>query len=121
MKQRVRIYYTESQKAVMWERWQKGDSLHQIARLFDRPHSSIQRILAEAGGIRPTQRRRSRLALSLAEREEISRAVVKGQSMRWIAGSLGRAPSSVSRELQRNGGQAIKRAPKENAKLRNAR
>ena len=49
MKQRPRIYYTESQKALMWERWQKGDSLQQIAQLFDRNHSSIERILAETG------------------------------------------------------------------------
>lgn len=53
MKQRPRIYYTESQKALMWERWQKGESLQQIAQLFDRNHSSIERILAETGGIRP--------------------------------------------------------------------
>src|SRR4030042_4255598 len=78
MKQRPRIYYTESQRALMWERWQKGDSLQQIAQLFDRYHSSIERILAESGGIRPAQRRRSRLALTLAEREEISRAVAGG-------------------------------------------
>lgn len=110
MKYRTRIYYTESQKAVMWERWQKGESLHQIARLFDRQHGSIQRILAESGGIRPRPRCRSRLALSLAEREEISRAVAKGRSLRWIAGTLGRAPSTVSRELRRNGGQAGYRA-----------
>ena len=76
MKQRPRIYYTESQKALMWERWQKGESLQQIAQLFDRNHSSIERILAESGGIRPSPRRRSRLALTMAEREEISRAVV---------------------------------------------
>jgi IS30 family transposase len=56
MKQRPRIYYTESQKALMWDRWQKGESLQQIAQLFDRNHSSIQRILAETGGIRPAQR-----------------------------------------------------------------
>src|SRR5579863_6463515 len=110
MKYRTRIYYTESQKAVMWERWQKGESLHQIAQLFDRPHNSIRRILAEAGGIRPPPRCRSRLALSLAEREEISRAVAKGHSLRWIAGCIGRAPSTVSRELRRNGGQASYRA-----------
>jgi len=53
----------------MWERWKKDESPHQIAALFDRNHSSIQRILAESGGIRPAQRQRSRLALSLAERE----------------------------------------------------
>src|SRR4030066_212711 len=50
MKQRPRIYYTESQKALMWARWQKGASLQQIAQLFDRNHSSIERILAETGG-----------------------------------------------------------------------
>ena len=53
MKQRPRIHYTESQKALMWERWQKGESLQQIAQLFDRKHSSIQPILAATGGIRP--------------------------------------------------------------------
>jgi IS30 family transposase len=110
MKYRTRTFYTEEQKAVMWERWQKGDSLQQIAQLFDRNHSSVQRILAESGGIRPAQRRRSRLALTLAEREEISRAVVAGQSARLIATSLGRAPSTISRELKRNGGQECYRA-----------
>lgn len=110
MKQRPRIYYTECQKTLMWERWQKGESLQQIAQLFDRNHSSIQRILAEAGGIRPAQRSRSRLALTLAEREEISRAVVAGHSIRSIATSLGRAPSTISREIERNGGQGCYRA-----------
>ena len=110
MKQRPRIYYTESQKALMWERWQKGDSLHEIARLFDRHHPSIQGILAETGGIRPAQRCRSRLALTLAEREEISRAVVAGHSIRSIAASLGRAPSTISREIKRNGGHESYRA-----------
>jgi IS30 family transposase len=105
MKQRPRIYYTESQKALMWERWRQGDSLQTIAQLFGRNHSSIQRILAETGGIRPTPRCRSRLALTLAEREEISRAMVAGQSVRSIAASLRRAPSTVSREIKRNGGQ----------------
>jgi IS30 family transposase len=110
MKQRPRIYYTENQKALMWDRWQKGDSLQQIAQLFDRNHPSIQRILAESGGIRPAQRRRSRLSLTLAEREEISRAVVAGQSIHSIATSLGRAPSTISREIKRNGEQECYRA-----------
>jgi transposase, IS30 family len=79
MKYRTRTYYTEEQKSLMWDRWQKGDSLQQIAQLFDRNHSSVQRILAETGGIRPRPRRRSRLALTLAEREEISRAKVGGR------------------------------------------
>ena len=81
MKQRPRIYYTESQKALMWERWKQCDSLQMIAQLFDRNHSSIQGILAETGGIRSAQRCRSRLALTLAEREEIFRAVVAGKSI----------------------------------------
>jgi DNA-binding CsgD family transcriptional regulator len=110
MKYRTRTFYTEEQKAVMWERWQKGDSLQHIAQLFDRNHGSIQRILAESGGIRPAQRQRSKLSLTLAEREEISRAVVAGQSARSIATSLGRAPSTISRELKRNGGQECYRA-----------
>ena len=107
---RPRIHYTESQKALMWERWQKGESLQQIAQLFDRNHSSIQGILAATGGIRPAPRSRSRWALTLAEREEISRAVVAGHSMRSIAAQLGRAPSTISREIKRNGGQEGYRA-----------
>ncbi|MDQ0141799.1 IS30 family transposase [Cupriavidus necator] len=104
MKQRRRIYYTESQKALMWERWRKGESLQHIAQLFDRNHSSVQRILAETGGIQPAQRHRSRLALTLSDREEISRSIVAGLSIRSIATRLGRAPSTISRELTRNGG-----------------
>ena len=110
MKQRPRIYYTQSQIAQMWDRWQEGVSLNEIGRMFDRGHSSVQRILAETGGIRPPQRRRSRQALSLAEREEISRGIVAGRSLRSIASSLGRAPSTVSRELRRDGGRHRYRA-----------
>ncbi|HVR81540.1 MAG TPA: IS30 family transposase [Luteimonas sp.] len=110
MRQRTRIYYTESQKTLMWERWRQGNSLQQIAQLFDRNHSSIQGILAVTGGIRPATRCRSRLALTSAEREEISRAVVMGGSIRSIATLLGRAPSTISRELKRNGGQGSYRA-----------
>ena len=110
MKQRARIYYTEAQKALMWEHWKKGESLQQIAQLFDRNHSSVQRILAESGGIRPAERQRSRLALTLAEREEISRSLATGQSIRRIAEALGRAPSTISREISRNGGQTSYRA-----------
>ena len=112
MKQRPRIYYSESQKALMWDRWQKGDSMHAIARLFERGHSSVQGVLSETGGIRPAQRRRSRLSLRLAEREEISRGIVAGHSARAIAASLGRAPSTVSREINRNGGRRRYRASK---------
>ena len=107
---RPRIHYTENQRALMWERWQKGESLQQIAQLFDRNHSSVHGILAPTGGIRPAPRCRSRWALTLTEREEISRAVVAGHSLRSIAVQLGRAPSTISREIKRNGGQESYRA-----------
>jgi IS30 family transposase len=110
MKQRRRIYYSDAQKALMWERWRKGNTLHQIAQLFDRHHPSIARILSERGGIAPPPRRRSRLALTLAEREEISRGLVAGDSIRAIAEKLERAPSTISREITRNGGARNYRA-----------
>ena len=113
MKRRTRIRYTDSQKAVMWDRWQQGESLHQIARLFDRHHSSVRGILAETGGIRPSTRRRSPRSprsLSLAEREDVSRALVAGHSIRSIAAAQGRAPSTISREIRRNGGAERYRA-----------
>jgi len=110
MKYPSRIYYTETDKALMWNRWQKGESLNLIARHFGRSHSSIQGVLARTGGIRPAPRRRSRLALTLAEREEISRGVVTGHSLRSIAATLGRAPSTLSREIRRNGGRRRYRA-----------
>jgi IS30 family transposase len=94
----------------MWDRWQKGDSMNDIARLFDRYHSSIQRILSENGGVRPLPRKRSRRSLTLSEREEISRGVVTGSSLRSIAEQLGRSPSTVSREIHRNGGRRRYRA-----------
>jgi len=122
MKQRPRIYYSASQRAVIWDRWRKGETIHQIAGLFDRGHSSIQRILAESGGIRPTERRRSKLALTLSEREEISRGLVAGSSIRSIAASLGRAPSSISREIRRNGGpEGYRAAPADQAAWDRAR
>jgi hypothetical protein len=82
MKQRPRIYYTETDKALMWDRWQKGESLQTIAQLFDRNHSSIAGVLSRTGGIRPPARRRSRLALTLAEREDISRGIIAEHSVR---------------------------------------
>jgi len=112
MKYRTRIYYSAEQKNLMWDRWRAGDSTYQIARLFDRGHSSVQGILAETGGIRPRPRSRSRQALTLAEREEISRGMVAGQSLRCIALTLDRAPSTVSREVNRNGGRRHYRASK---------
>jgi len=110
MKYRTRIYYSETQKAEMWDRWQKGESLNNIARYFDRGHSSISRILAETGGIRPLKRKRTPTALTLSERETISRGLATGLSMRSIAHQLQRAPSTICREINRNGGRKYYRA-----------
>src|SRR2546427_10403859 len=105
MEYRPRIYYTEAQKALMWDRWQTGDSLETIARAFDRGHSSVQRILQESGGIRPPQRRRSRHGLTLCEREGISRGVLAGGSLRSIAASLVRGASSFRSGVRLSGSQ----------------
>ena len=110
MAYRKRIYYTASQKAEMWDRWQRGESLHEIARLFDRHHTSVRGIIAATGGIRPRERHRSRRVLTLSEREHISRGIVAGDSIRSIAMSLRRSPSTVSREIKRNGGRRRYRA-----------
>lgn len=110
MKYRQYTNYTDAQKAVMWERWQKGESLHDIAKLFDRGHSSIQRILRETGGIRPPERKRSSISLTLSEREVISRGLAMQLSVRAMASQLNRSPSTVSRELNRNGGTVCYRA-----------
>lgn len=100
MKYRTRIHYTETDKALMWQRWRQGESLQAIARLFDRNHSTIGGILARTGGIQPPPRRRSDLALTLIEREEISRGLMAGLSARAIALTLGRASCTVSRSPQ---------------------
>ncbi len=109
---RTRLYYSDKQKEEMWDRWQKGESIASIGRSFERGASSIGGIFSRAGGIRPTIRRRSRLALTLSEREEISRAIACHSSLRAIASNLGRSPSTISREINRNGGYDNYRAAK---------
>ncbi len=104
MAHRPRIRYSPAQKADIWDRWQRGESMCSIGRLFDRPSSSIFKQLMPSGGIRPPPRKRSRLALTLVEREEISRGVVSDLSLRAIATQLRRSPSTISREINRNGG-----------------
>ena len=104
MNYRTRINYTQAQKHEMWERWARGESLKSIGRYFDRGSSSIYGVLSRSGGIRPSERKRSRLALTLSEREEISRGLASDCSFRTIAHQLGRAPSTISREVKRNGG-----------------
>ena len=110
MKYRTRIYYTEAQKALMWDRWQHGASMKEIAQLFGRHHSTVQGVISRAGGVRPRRRIRSSRSLSLAEREEISRGIAAGRSLRSIALRLGRSASTISRELTRNGGRSGYRA-----------
>lgn len=112
MKQRTRVYYTDKQKAFMWDRWKEGDSMNEIAALFDRNHTTVQNIFSSVGGIRPAPRKRSSLALTLTEREEISRGLASKQSIRSIAKQLNRAPSTISREINRNGGLHLYRASK---------
>jgi len=99
-----------SQKKELWERWKRGQSMNDIARAFAKHRGSIHFVLTSTGGIEPPARRRSRLALSLSEREEISRGLAEGQSMREIASSIQRAPSAVSREIGRHRGRERYRA-----------
>ncbi len=104
MLRKKRRWYTAAERSEMWDRWQRGESLNAIARAFETSHSAISKNFDRFGGIRPPDRQRSRLALTLAEREEISRGVVSGLSLRTIGCQLGRAPSTISREINRNGG-----------------
>ena len=102
--------FTNAQRLELWDRYQSGESLNAIARALGKRSSSIYNHLRPTGGIRPVPRKRSQLALTLVEREEISRGIVAGQSIRETARTLGRAPSTVSREVRRNGGYAHYRA-----------
>ena len=102
--------FSNQEKSVLWERWRHGDSLREIARLLERGPSSISKVLSRTGGIAPASRSRSSRALCLAEREIISRGLASGKSLRAIAQEIRRAPSTVSREVVRNGGSANYRA-----------
>jgi DNA-binding CsgD family transcriptional regulator len=99
-----------SQRTDIWSRWKSGQSLHEIGRAFGKPHSCIRCLLLPRGGIGPAARCRSRLALTLAEREDISRGIASGSSFREIARHLDRAASTVSREVTRHGGLPVYRA-----------
>jgi IS30 family transposase len=101
---RFRRGFTAAEKTELWDRWQRGESLKAIGRAFGKPSSSIYFQVAPHGGIRPAPRRRSRLSLTLSDREEISRGIAAGRSIRSMARSLGHSPSTVSREVSRNGG-----------------
>ena len=105
-----RRYCTAAESAQIWDRWQRGEGLKSIGRVFGKSSGSIFSHLMPFGGIRPRPRRRSRLALTLVEREQISRGLVNGDSLRLIATRLSRAASTVSREITRNGGLVQYRA-----------
>jgi IS30 family transposase len=102
--------FSAQERRELWERWQRGESVREIGRALGREHSVIGRTIRACGGVVPPQRRRSRLALTLPEREEISRGVAAGESARGIAARLGRSPSTVTRELDRHGGRWAYRA-----------
>lgn len=97
-------------RSYIWDKYQQGVPIWSIARFFDRPSSSIHGQIAKSGGIRPPKRKRRQRSLSLEEREEISRGLAAHLSLRTIASQLGRSPSTVSREIARNGGSALYRA-----------
>jgi IS30 family transposase len=105
-----RRYCTAAESAQIWDRWQRGEGLKSIGRVFGKSSGSIFSHLMPFGGIRPRPRRRSRLALTLVESEQISRGLVNGDSLRLIATRLSRAASTVSREITRNGGLVQYRA-----------
>ncbi len=110
MKYCTRIYYSTEQRAEIWDRWQRGESMSSIERMFDRQSSPVFSVISSTGGIRPPDRTRGKFALGLCERAEISRGLCLKQPLRAIARQLGRAPSTISREVRRNGGVAGCRA-----------
>jgi IS30 family transposase len=110
MTQQRRVRLSAMQRTDMWSRWKAGQSLHEIGRAFGKNHVSIHFMLSQHGGIAPTARRRSLVTLTLAEREDISRGIASGSSIRDIARGLERAASTVSREVARHGGRPQYRA-----------
>lgn len=110
MAKRRRRMFTAAESAEVWDRWQRGEGLKLIGRVIGRRHTAVLAHLKPHGGIRPLPRRRSSRLLSLDDREEISRGVAAGLSLRSIAAELHRAPSTISRELKRNGGHRRYRA-----------
>lgn len=105
-----RSSFTFAEKKTLWERWRAGESLSDIARLLNRAPGTIFTALALHGGIAPCPRRRSERALSFSDREEISRSLAREESVRAIARRLDRSPSTITRELERNGGRRAYRA-----------
>jgi IS30 family transposase len=107
---RRRREYSAEERRELWARWKRGESVSDIGRALDRAPATIHHTIRHYGGVPPAERRRGRLALTLREREEISRGVAAGDSARRIAARLGRSPSTVTRELERHGGRGSYRA-----------
>src|SRR5512137_96920 len=103
MGQQRRSRFSPTQITDVWRRWKAGQSLHEIGRAYGKPHPSIRCVLLPRGGIPPISRRRSRLALTLVERGNISRGIASGSTPREMANQLYRAVSTVSREVTRHG------------------
>ncbi len=103
------------QRRTLWARWKAGESIAEIARALDRTHGAVQTVVAREGGMAPAPRRRSRWALRASEREEITRGLAARASIRQIARTLHRAPSTISREIRRNGGRTHYRAARADA------
>ena len=114
MKSIKRKFFSTKEKEFLWDRWRKGDSIAEIARALSRHNFSVRYILVSHGGISPSKRKRAQRSLSLSERETISRSLCVGQ-LRSIAKALGRSPSTISREVKRNGGTTAYRAHKADA------
>lgn len=116
VRRRRRFEFSAQERADLWARWRGGQSLSDISRALGREPGTIHGVVAANGGFVPRDRRRSRLALTLQEREEISRGVATGLSFRVIGASLGRSPSTVSREVGRHGGRGAYRAAEADAR-----
>ena len=110
MAQRLRRGFSAFERVELWARWKEGQSLSDIGRALGKHAGSIFGVVSAAGGIAPLGRTRSRLALRLDEREEISRGLAAGHSLQRIAALLGRSPSTITREVRRNGGPKTYRA-----------
>src|SRR5215203_6649604 len=106
----VRTALSPAEVDEVWRRWRSGEAVKVLARQMRRHPSTVRDLLKRTGGVRPVPRRRWELRLSLDEREEISRGLAAGLSLRAIAAGLGRAPSTVSREVTAHGGRGRYRA-----------
>lgn len=107
---RKRREYSAVERRELWDRWKRGESISDIGRALDRAPGTIHYTIRQHGGVVPRERRRGRLALTVVEREEISRAVAAGESARRVAARLGRSPSTITREIARHGGRRRYRA-----------